>query len=187
MYGERIRELRIAKGLTQQEVADQLGKSLSAYKLYETGVNEPGIQTLHKLSSLLGASVDYLIENYAVPVKNSFGERIKACRIGKGYTQSGLGKLIGAQQNTLAAWEQGRTQPNFQMLLKLSEALGVTIDFIVGRQLSLERIPEKELALNAITQVFDALEVRLYQALKDARKKAIQEIIPKTDEEGDTP
>lgn len=60
-FGERLKELRIRKGLTHQEIADYLGVSRSTISYYENGKNEPRIEGLIKLAELLEVSLDYLI------------------------------------------------------------------------------------------------------------------------------
>lgn len=58
---ERLRELRLEKGLTAKEVATKLGMTLGAYAHYEQGVREPSIAILKKLCDLFEVSADYLI------------------------------------------------------------------------------------------------------------------------------
>ncbi|MBR2675273.1 MAG: helix-turn-helix transcriptional regulator [Mogibacterium sp.] len=57
----RLRELREARKITQQTVADSIGCSAVAYSRYETGQREPSIDILIKLSDFYGVSVDYII------------------------------------------------------------------------------------------------------------------------------
>lgn len=60
MIGERLRKLRKAKGMTQEQVAAYLNAAKSTVSQYENNVNEPDLQTLVKLADLFGVSVDYL-------------------------------------------------------------------------------------------------------------------------------
>ncbi|MEA4888690.1 MAG: helix-turn-helix transcriptional regulator [Clostridiaceae bacterium] len=60
-YGDRIRFLRLNKGLSQAEMAEKVGKSLSAYKLWESGDNEPSISSLIFLADFFSVSLDFLI------------------------------------------------------------------------------------------------------------------------------
>lgn len=60
MIGERLRKLRKAKGMTQEQVAAHLNAAKSTVSQYENNVNEPDLQTLVKLADLFGVSVDYL-------------------------------------------------------------------------------------------------------------------------------
>ena len=60
---EHLRELRINKGLTQQDVATALGCNQTAVGKYERGQLEPNIETLNKLARLFDVTVDYLTGN----------------------------------------------------------------------------------------------------------------------------
>lgn len=60
-YGERLRKLRKAKGLTQQDVADKLKLAKSTISQYESETNEPDAETFSKLAVLYGASIDYIV------------------------------------------------------------------------------------------------------------------------------
>jgi len=56
----RITELRIKAGNTQTETGKQLGIPQPTYAGYETGRNEPDIETLVKIADLYHVSMDYL-------------------------------------------------------------------------------------------------------------------------------
>ena len=56
-----LRILRESKGLTQQNLASVIGVSQQAIQKYETGKNEPDLETLMKLADTFKVSVDYLI------------------------------------------------------------------------------------------------------------------------------
>lgn len=60
---EHLKELRVHKGLTQQEVALVLGCNQTAVGKYERGKLEPNIETLNKLARLFEVTVDYLTGN----------------------------------------------------------------------------------------------------------------------------
>jgi transcriptional regulator with XRE-family HTH domain len=60
-YGERIRKLRKAKGLSMGEVADAVGVARSTYAGYETEYREPSLDVLKQLAVTLETSVDYLL------------------------------------------------------------------------------------------------------------------------------
>lgn len=57
----RIKELRIQAGLTQQELAYKLGLNQTAVGKYEREQLEPSLETLKKLSLIFECSIDYLI------------------------------------------------------------------------------------------------------------------------------
>lgn len=59
-----IRRLRKESGLTQQQVADKVNVSRSAYSQYEMGLKQPTIDTLVKIADLYKCSLDYLVGRY---------------------------------------------------------------------------------------------------------------------------
>ncbi len=66
---ERLRFLREKRGLSQQDLADLIGSTQPTIHKYETGANQPDIQTLGLLADVFETSVDYLVEHTDVPHK----------------------------------------------------------------------------------------------------------------------
>ena len=60
-FGERLRIARKNKHLTQETLAELLGKSANTIGLYERGQREPSLETLVSISDLLEVSADYLL------------------------------------------------------------------------------------------------------------------------------
>ena len=58
---ERIKELRLARNMTQKELADMLGVDRTAVVKYETGKNGPTSEILIKLSKIFNVSLEYLL------------------------------------------------------------------------------------------------------------------------------
>lgn len=58
---ERLKALRKQHKLTQTQVGNYLGITVSAYGNYELGQREPSIDMLGKLADYFGVTVDYLI------------------------------------------------------------------------------------------------------------------------------
>jgi len=63
--GERIRELRRERALTQEEVARRLNISAQAVSKWENAVSYPDLELLPPLSELLGVSIDALFREDA--------------------------------------------------------------------------------------------------------------------------
>ncbi|MDQ0168710.1 helix-turn-helix transcriptional regulator [Paenibacillus tundrae] len=57
----KIRELREARGMSTQQLADILGVSQRQVQLYEKGESVPKIEGLIILADLFGVSTDYLL------------------------------------------------------------------------------------------------------------------------------
>lgn len=62
-FKDRLRELRIEKGLTQQELGDAIGLHGMSISGYERGVKKPSFKALDDLADALDASFDYLLGN----------------------------------------------------------------------------------------------------------------------------
>ena len=60
-FEEKIVELRKQKGLSQEELAEQLGVSRQAVSRWELGQTLPDITNLLQLCELFGVSADYLV------------------------------------------------------------------------------------------------------------------------------
>ncbi len=58
---ERLKRLRKENGVSQKEVADYIGVSVSAYSNYEQGIREPSLDVLLKLSDFFDTTCDYLL------------------------------------------------------------------------------------------------------------------------------
>jgi transcriptional regulator with XRE-family HTH domain len=61
VIGENARKRRIARKLTQADVADTIGLSAEYYARVERGKTMPSIQTLHRMVSCLGGSADMFL------------------------------------------------------------------------------------------------------------------------------
>lgn len=56
-----LKETRIDKGLTQEEVADKIGLTRQAVSAYESGKRQPGIDILMKLAEVYEVSIENLL------------------------------------------------------------------------------------------------------------------------------
>lgn len=59
--GERLKQLRILKGLNQQELADIVGVSKSSISCYENETRSPKSETIIDFIQLFGVTADYLL------------------------------------------------------------------------------------------------------------------------------
>ena len=59
--GDRLRALRIDKGLNQQTLADMLGVSKSLISCYENGKRKPTIENIISFMQIFGVTSDYLL------------------------------------------------------------------------------------------------------------------------------
>ena len=80
-FGERIRELRTQKGLTQPQLADSIGVSVRTIKRYEFGTNLPKTrETYQKLAEFFDVNINYLLaedEQFILEAGATYGSRGK--------------------------------------------------------------------------------------------------------------
>ncbi|KYH28901.1 anaerobic benzoate catabolism transcriptional regulator [Clostridium tepidiprofundi DSM 19306] len=68
--GEKIKELRIKKGMTQEELAVECKLSKNAIWNYENNKRTPGIQNLEKISKALGVPLSLLTGDVNNKIEN---------------------------------------------------------------------------------------------------------------------
>ena len=60
IFGERLKDLRIEKALSQVKLAKEIDVSKSMISSYEIGTNEPTLSRLISIAQFFGVSIDYL-------------------------------------------------------------------------------------------------------------------------------
>lgn len=81
--------------------------------------------------------------------KKVLAQMLKELRKKNGVTQKNVGDAIGCTANTVAIWESGNTEPNAEMLVRLSYFFDVSLDVLCGR--SITAVPTKE----GISDIFE--------------------------------
>ena len=147
-FHEKLKMLRKKQGLTQKEVARLLGTVQGVYSKWERGVYEPNYENLSMLACIFDVSVDFLLSDYIefskekylrmqesyLIISNVFPQRLKEIRIKRGLTQTELGEKVGVKQSTFTNWENGKREPNFEIVIKLADLLEVSVDWLFGRK-----------------------------------------------------
>ena len=70
-FSERLKAIRLAKGLTQLQVSQSTGMSLLGYQRYEYGSREPAYNKLLTLADFFDVSLDYLVGRTDKPEVNN--------------------------------------------------------------------------------------------------------------------
>lgn len=66
----------------------------------------------------------------------TIGEAMKEARIKKEYSQNQLSIKSGVLLLSISKYERGETFPNILNLISIADALGVTLDELVGRKVN---------------------------------------------------
>lgn len=60
-FNENLKLARERKGISQKDIAENIGVAKSTYSLYESGNREPNVQTIKKIADFLSVSADELL------------------------------------------------------------------------------------------------------------------------------
>lgn len=61
LFNEKLKELRISKGLSQTELAKNLNVSQRSISSWETGFRQPDFETLVILADYFAVTTDYIL------------------------------------------------------------------------------------------------------------------------------
>ncbi len=64
--------------------------------------------------------------------RDDFPMKLKILRLEQGKTQEEIAQMLGISRGCLANYETGKRQPDQEMLKKLAELLGVSVDFLIN-------------------------------------------------------
>ena len=99
-------------------------------------------------------------------------ENIKAIRRAKGLSQEELSIKLHVVRQTISKWEQGRSVPDSDMLLALSEALETPVSTLLGETVTEAKADD----LKAICEKLEIINLQLAQR-KDMRRKAVRGLL----------
>ncbi len=60
-FGENLKKLRTARGLTQKEFGERVGLSKAVVSKYENAMGYPSLDTLIKIAAYFGVTTDYIL------------------------------------------------------------------------------------------------------------------------------
>lgn len=183
----KLKELRRQHNLTQAMLAAEIGVAQNTLSYWENKQYDIDSVSLIKLADYFGCSVDYILgrENpkpklrdsrnsrnltqqiddlltpSTSPVKQdiSFSKRLREVRKNSGMTQSDFSEAFQFSAGTIAMWETGKRQPDFETLIRIARYFNVSTDYLLG----LDSIPTDCKFEQAL---IDYLEARNYQVTK---------------------
>jgi transcriptional regulator with XRE-family HTH domain len=144
---DRLSSLRSQSKMTQSEASKKLGIARTTYAGYENGSRRPDPETLDKLADIFNVSTDYLLGRTDDPsplkettmvldtnlILDLFSKRLQKHRLEKGYTYDQLAEKVGVVNETVEKYETSPSSiPGQRTLNRLSDALGVTRDYLLG-------------------------------------------------------
>ncbi|MBR3870271.1 MAG: helix-turn-helix transcriptional regulator [Clostridia bacterium] len=110
-----------------------------------------------------------------------FAERLKELRKEKIMTQVQLAEALGVSKGTIAMWEIGKREPNFETLDRLSDIFDKRIDYILGysNDASSPQFTEEDIDQLGRWEVEDQFReiIMEYLSLDEYGKTAVESLI----------
>ena len=104
---DRIRWLRMQKGLTQKEAAEKIGVGRSTYGDYETGVIERfDLCVIRKIAELYEVPVNDLLDSYNAFLLNGQGKELKQWRTSLSKSPKEMAEYLGVAVSNIVTWER---------------------------------------------------------------------------------
>ncbi|MCF6095071.1 transcriptional regulator [Microaerobacter geothermalis] len=122
--GGRLKLSRLKKGMTQVELSNATGISVTAIRQLEKDKSKATLPSLRKLSKALGVSNAYLGCFEKLP-EDTLGQKIRKARLYHGFNQKEFAKVLGVVEKTVRKWESDIHKPinihseNLQHFLKI--------------------------------------------------------------------
>lgn len=102
----------------------------------------------------------------------SLGKQIARCRKERGMTQENLANQLGVSNQAVSKWETDQSCPDIQLLPRLADLFGITMDALFGREPSAPTVAElpweDDGALRAVVYVGHTL--RMHKLLQQEKR-----------------
>lgn len=181
-FGKRVRDLREAKKLTQQELGHILNTSYAVVGKYERDEMKPSIDVANKVAKALGTTLEYLVgederTNIFKDHGITLGKRIENLRNEVGLSMNELAKRLETSHVQIANYERDEQIPSAAVLLKIANELKTTCDYLLkgfsNEELSfyfakIETLPgvEQMKLLEYLKERFEIERFKRFQSMK---------------------
>ena len=141
-YKIRLKELRLEKKLTQQEIADIFKMARQTYNHYEVQENIIPIKHINKIVNFYDVSIDYLLgltdkRKYPNPNKEinaiTSGERLKDFRKSKNLTQVELAQTLNTFHTVIVDYEKGKNFIATPFLYTICKTYNISADYLLAK------------------------------------------------------
>lgn len=134
-FGEKLKEIRISRNMSQEEFARLLNTSKQVISRYELGQTVPKITVVAPWCRILDVSLDDMLNDDLLVLdtrNDGIGDIIHARRKELGYSLESLAQLVGVSKQTVQKWESGKIENlRHSNMFALSKALNVSAEELV--------------------------------------------------------
>ena len=131
----RIETLAKEKGLSLNRIERTVGLGNGTIKRWQT--QSPRLDRLLLVAQCLDVSLDYLVSGTGItapmqPQCSDFPNLLRSLRRKMDLSQKQLAEAVGVSPGNISDWESGRAKPGYDALVKLTVALKVSGNLLLG-------------------------------------------------------
>lgn len=138
-FVESLSELISQSNLSVKEFAEQLGCEKATIYRYLRGIKMPSVEMTVKMADFFACSTDYLLglETDKYPRRfrpcPSFQEQLPILCEKLKTNKYQIQKKTGIAESAIYNWQNGNSSPNIDTIIKIANAFGCSVDFVIGR------------------------------------------------------
>lgn len=132
MFPTRLKQLRLEKGITQEEMAEKLNVRRSTYGEYERGKIMPPIDKIESIAKLLHTTPQYLLNWRGSDREDTIGHTLKNLRLKQHKSEEEFANEIGISVSSLRSYEDNIEPVPINMLSVFAEYLGVPVEALIS-------------------------------------------------------
>lgn len=139
-FASRLSELIVDNLTSVSQVGAESGCSEPNLSRYVCGKATPCLDLTVRLADYFNVTSDYLLglddeslpESFkpCPPFNKRFLEVLKELNVSRYRLQ----KLTGISESVMRYWAEGKTTPSIKNVIKVAQALGCTVDYLLGRE-----------------------------------------------------
>lgn len=120
----------------------------------------------------------------------SFRKRLRRLRLENDLTQAQLAKIFGLNEtgSTIASWEQGRSRPNIEEIVKLASFFEVSVDYLLcvtddkqpykRHYFSIQELKNAGIVVDDGLESHDVIKFKQLMTKEDITAEFLEEILP---------
>lgn len=138
-FGERLSDLMFERNIRSNELADAIGVNTSSVNDWKRGKFQMYLSNLIKVADFFNCSLDFLTGRSETPLdytpkpRPQFYQRFREVMNERGKTRYRMTKDTRIKDSYFTEWNKG-SDPHVVSLIEAADYLGVTLDYLVGRE-----------------------------------------------------
>lgn len=98
---------------------------------------------------------------------------IKSARESKGYTQQECADIFGVKIRSWQTYEQGVSEPKYDLLCRIADTFGVTTDYLLGREMTSEKDDLSSFVKHSDVKDLEEILIRRYLELSNDQRESV--------------